>query len=122
MINEQIANSYLPVLLLIGIAFTLGGLIVLMPYITAKRHAYQAKDSQYECGFKGFGSTRKKFDVRFYLISILFIVFDIEIAFLFPWATVVKDLGVTGFTSIMIFLTLLTVGFAYEWKKGALDC
>lgn len=121
MINEHIANSYLPVLLLIGIALALGGLIISIPYIAAKRHAYAAKDSQYECGFKGFGSTRKKFDVRFYLISILFIVFDIEIAFLFPWATVARDLGVTGFTSIMTFLAILTIGFAYEWKKGALD-
>ena len=121
MINEHIANSYLPVLLLIGIALALGGLIVSIPYIAAKRRAYAAKDSQYECGFKGFGSTRKKFDVRFYLIAILFIVFDIEIAFLFPWATVARDLGVTGFTSIMTFVAILTIGFAYEWKKGALD-
>ncbi len=121
MINEHVATSYLPVLLLIIIAFALGGLIVSAPYITAKRRAYEAKDSQYECGFKGFGSTRKRFDVRFYLISILFIVFDIEIAFLFPWATIVKDLGVTGFLSVMLFLAVLTLGFVYEWKKGALD-
>ena len=121
MINEEIANSYLPILLLIGIALMLGGLIVSMPYITAKRYRYKAKDSEYECGFKGFGSTRKKFDVSFYLISILFIVFDIEIAFLFPWAITARDLGVTGFVSIMTFLAVLTIGFAYEWKKGALD-
>lgn len=121
MINNSIAISYLPLLLLIGIAFALGGLMISLPYITAKRHAYTAKDSQYECGFKGFGSTRKKFDVRFYLIAILFIVFDIEIAFLFPWAIVVKSLGVTGFISVMSFLAILTIGFIYEWKKGALD-
>ncbi len=121
MINAHIANSYLPILLLIGIALTLGGLIVCMPYITAKRYSYEAKDSQYECGFKGFGSVRKKFDVRFYLIAILFIVFDIEIAFLFPWATIARHLGVTAFISIMTFLSVLTIGFAYEWKKGALD-
>ena len=121
MINEHIANSYLPLLLLIGISLALGGLMVSIPFATAKRHAYTAKDSQYECGFKGFGGTRKKFDVRFYLIAILFVVFDIEIAFLFPWAISVKALGVTGFVSVMTFLAILTIGFAYEWKKGALD-
>ena len=121
MINHDIANSYLPLLLLIGIAFALGGLMVLLPYITAKRNVYKAKNSQYECGFKGFGSTRKKFDVKFYLIAILFLVFDIEIAFLFPWAIMAKTLGVTGFISVMTFLSILTVGFMYEWKKGALD-
>ena len=121
MINAHIAHSYLPILLMIGVALTLGGLIVSIPYITAKRYAYEAKDSQYECGFKGFGSVRKKFDVRFYLISILFIVFDIEIAFLFPWAIIAQNLGVTAFISVMTFLFVLTLGFAYEWKKGALE-
>jgi NADH-quinone oxidoreductase subunit A len=121
MINHDIANSYLPLLLLIGIAFALGGLMVLLPYITAQRNVYKAKNAQYECGFKGFGSTRKKFDVKFYLIAILFLVFDIEIAFLFPWAIIAKNLGVTGFISVMTFLLVLTIGFIYEWKKGALD-
>ncbi len=121
MLNTQIINGYLPVLLLIGIALSLGILIVLVPIITGIRKSYVAKNSQYECGFKGFGSVRKKFDVRFYLVSMLFIVFDIEIAFLFPWAVVLKQIGMTGFISMMLFILILTIGFIYEWKKGALD-
>ncbi len=121
MLNAQIINSYLPALLLIGIALSLGMLIVLVPIVTGMRKSYIAKNSQYECGFKGFGSARKKFDVRFYLVSMLFIVFDIEIAFLFPWAIVLKQIGVTGFISMMLFIIILTIGFIYEWKKGALD-
>jgi NADH-quinone oxidoreductase subunit A len=121
MINEYIAESYLPILILVGIAFAIGFLLVLMPNITAKKLPYDAKNSQYECGFKGFGGTRKQFDVRFYLIAILFIVFDIEVAFLFPWAASVKALGVFSYISVMIFFLVLTVGFIYEWKKGALE-
>jgi NADH-quinone oxidoreductase subunit A len=121
MLNSQIINGYLPVVLLIGIALSLGILIVLVPIVTGMRRSYVAKNSQYECGFKGFGSARKKFDVRFYLISMLFIVFDIEIAFLFPWAIVLKQIGLAGFISMMIFISVLAVGFIYEWKKGALE-
>jgi NADH-quinone oxidoreductase subunit A len=121
MIDRYIAESYLPILILIGLAFSIGFLLVFMPNITAKRVAYSAKNSQYECGFKGFSSVRKKFDVKFYLISILFIVFDIEIAFLFPWAADVKNLGLSRYISVMVFFLILTIGFLYEWKKGALD-
>lgn len=121
MLNTQIINGYLPALLLVGVALSLGILIVLVPIVTGMRKSYVAKNSQYECGFKGFGSARKKFDVRFYLVSMLFIVFDIEIAFLFPWAVVLKQIGMTGFISMMLFILVLTIGFIYEWKKGALD-
>lgn len=121
MINTNIANSYLPILLLMGIAFSLGAIIVALPYFTAKKQAYSAKNSQYECGFRSFDSRRKNFDVRFYLISILFVVFDIEIALLFPWASNAKGLGIQGLASVMVFLMVLAVGFIYEWKKGALD-
>lgn len=106
---------------MVGIALFLGSAIVLIPILTGLKNSYESKNSQYECGFKGFGSVRKKFDVRFYLISMLFIVFDLEIAFLFPWALVLKDIGSVGFFSMMLFLLILTVGFIYEWKKGALD-
>ena len=99
----------------------LGTAIVLIPILTGLKKPYQEKNSQYECGFKSFDKISKQFDVKFYLISMLFIVFDIEIAFLFPWATVLKDIGMTGFISMMIFIFILGIGFIYELKKGALD-
>lgn len=121
MINEQIINEYTPVLLVLAIAFLLGSVITLLPFLFSKRASYKAKESQYECGFKTFDSIRRKFDVRFYLISILFIVFDMEIAFLFPWAVALRNIGLTGFIAMMTFLSILMIGFIYEWKKGALD-
>lgn len=121
MINEQIISDFFPAFILISIAFFLGFIIVCLPLFTAKRQFYFDKISQYECGFKSIDSIRKKIDVKFYLVSILFIVFDVEIAFLFPWATVVKDMGLNAFVPILIFLSVLTVGFIYEWKMGALD-
>ncbi len=121
MIKEQIVIAYLPIILLVLTAFFLGFVIIILPFLFSKRYSYKAKNSQYECGFKGFKSIRRQFDVRFYLISILFIVFDMEIAFLFPWANLAKNLGITGLLSVMCFLAFLAVGFIYEWKKGALD-
>ncbi len=104
-----------------AIAICLGVVIVMLPMLIAPKKSYADKNSQYECGFKGFGSIRKKFDVKFYLISMLFIVFDLEIAFLFPWAIVLKQIGYVGFASMLLFLAVLVIGFIYEWKKGALD-
>ena len=121
MLDEQIMTSYLPVILIIMIAFALGIMVVLVPILTGIKHTYKQKNSQYECGFKALGSTRKKFDVKFYLISILFIVFDIEIAFLFPWSISLKEIGFPAFLSMMLFITILVIGFIYEWKKGVLD-
>ena len=90
-------------------------------FVLGPRRPDKAKNSPYECGFEAFDDARMKFDVRFYLVSILFIIFDLEVAFLFPWAVAFKDVGWFGFWSMMIFLGVLTVGFIYEWKKGALE-
>jgi len=121
MLDEAIISAYLPVLLLIGVAMFLGTVIILIPIFTGLKKSYAEKNSQYECGFKSFDKISKQFDVKFYLISMLFIIFDIEIAFLFPWAIVLQDIGMTGFISMMIFIFVLAIGFIYEWKKGALD-
>ena len=106
---------------LLGMAVGLGLLLILAAFVLAVRRPDTEKVSAYECGFAAFDDARMKFDVRFYLVSILFIIFDLEIAFLFPWAVAFKDVGLLGFWSMMIFLLVLTVGFAYEWKKGALE-
>ncbi len=95
--------------------------IIIIPFIVAIQNPDKEKLSQYECGFEVEGKVRTEFDVQFYLVAILFIIFDLEIAFLFPWAMVLENIGVFGFWSMMIFLGLLTVGFAYEWKRGALE-
>lgn len=92
-----------------------------MPFILAKRRPDSEKISPYECGFEGEGPVRNEFDVQFYLVAILFIIFDLEVAFLFPWAVALRQIGAAGFWSMMIFLTLLTIGFIYEWKRGALE-
>jgi NADH-quinone oxidoreductase subunit A len=102
-------------------AVGLGLLLILAAFVLAVRRPDTEKVSAYECGFAAFDDARMKFDVRFYLVSILFIIFDLEIAFLFPWAVAFKDVGLLGFWSMIIFLLVLTVGFAYEWKKGALE-
>jgi NADH-quinone oxidoreductase subunit A len=93
----------------------------LLPILVVKQKPYAEKLSAYECGFEAFTDMRKQFDVRFYLVAILFIIFDLEVAFLFPWAIALGDIGMFGFVSMMIFLAVLTVGFIYEWKKGALE-
>jgi len=113
--------DYLPVIIFLGIAIVLSCVFVLIPAIVAVKRPDEAKNSAYECGFEPFSDARQKFDVRFYLVAILFIIFDLEIAFLFPWAITLGDLGGLGFWSMMVFLGILTVGFIYEWRKGALE-
>ncbi len=113
--------EYLPILIFFGIAGGLAGAMVVAAYVVARQRPDPEKISAYECGFEAFGDARSKFDVRFYLVAILFIIFDLEVAFLFPWAVALGDIGVFGFWSMVVFLGLLTIGFAYEWKKGALE-
>ncbi len=118
---DALLREYLPIVILLGIAIALGLVFILAAIIIAVRNPDPEKTSAYECGFNAFDDARMKFDVRFYLVSILFIIFDLEVAFLFPWAVGFKDMGSLGFWSMMVFLGVLTVGFAYEWKKGALE-
>jgi len=113
--------EYVPILLFILIGLAAGVGFAAVGFLLGKREPYAEKDSPYECGFEAFEDARMKFDVRFYLVAILFIIFDLEIAFLFPWAVVFDNVGVFGFVAMMIFLTVLVVGFIYEWKKGALE-
>jgi NADH-quinone oxidoreductase subunit A len=114
-------NTYLPVLLFILVGLAVGVVPQALGYLLGPQRPDAAKNSPYECGFDAFEDARMKFDVRYYLVAILFILFDLEIAFLFPWAVSLKQIGSTGFWAMMIFLSILVVGFAYEWKKGALD-
>ena len=114
-------DQYLPILLFILVGIGVGVVPQALGYVLGPRRPDVAKDSPYECGFEAFEDARMKFDVRYYLVAILFILFDLEIAFLFPWAVALKDVGIVGFWSVMVFLGILVVGFAYEWKKGALD-
>jgi len=118
---EEMLREYLPILIFLALAIGLGLVLMLSAVILAVRNPDPEKISAYECGFNAFDDARMKFDVRFYLVSILFIIFDLEIALLFPWAVAFKDLSDVGFWSMMFFLVVLTVGFAYEWKKGALE-
>ena len=118
---EEMLREYLPILIFLAVAIALGAILILAAVVLAVRHPDPEKVSAYECGFNAFDDARMKFDVRFYLVSILFIIFDLEIAFLFPWATAFKDVSMVGFWSMMVFLAVLTIGFAYEWKKGALE-
>lgn len=113
--------NYLPIMIFLGVALFLALVVIGIPYIVALRKPDKEKLSSYECGFSPFGEARGQFDVRFYLVSILFIIFDLEIAFLFPWAVALGEIGKVGFWSMMVFLAILTVGFIYEWKKGALE-
>jgi NADH-quinone oxidoreductase subunit A len=121
MLNLTIIDNYLPILLVITIAFLLGSLLVLIPILTAYRNSYKEKTSQYECGFKSLSKRKELFDVRFYMIGMLFIVFDIEISLLIPWALTLRHLSNLGFYSMLVFLAILLIGFLYELKKGALD-
>ncbi|GAA5071878.1 NADH-quinone oxidoreductase subunit A [Maritalea mobilis] len=118
---QEFLTNYAPILIFMGIAIGLGLVLILAAVIIAVRNPDPEKVSAYECGFNAFDDARMKFDVRFYLVSILFIIFDLEIAFLFPWAVSFADMSMTAFWSMMVFLAVLTVGFAYEWKKGALE-
>ena len=113
--------QYLPIVIFLGIAAALGVAFILAAAVFAPKAPDPEKLSSYECGFNAFDDARMKFDVRFYLVSILFIIFDLEVAFLFPWAVSFSKIGMLGFWSMMVFLAVLTIGFAYEWKKGALD-
>lgn len=114
-------TEYFPILLFIIIGLAVGVGPILIGFLLGPRKPDSEKDSPYECGFEAFEDARMKFDVRYYLVAILFIIFDLEIAFLFPWAIVFTELGIFGFTAMMIFLAILVVGFIYEWKKGALE-
>ncbi len=116
-----VSAQYLPILLFLIIAIGLSCAILLIPFLLKKRNPDSEKISPYECGFEGEGLVRNEFSIQFYLVAILFIIFDLEIAFLFPWAVSLGKIGVFGFWSMMIFLTVLTVGFIYEWKRGALE-
>jgi NADH-quinone oxidoreductase subunit A len=114
-------DQYLPVILFILVGAGVGVAPQVLGFLLGPNRPDAAKNSPYECGFEAFEDARMKFDVRYYLVAILFILFDLEIAFLFPWAVSLREIGATGFWSMMIFLGILVVGFAYEWKKGALD-
>ena len=114
-------ENYFPILMFVLVGVAIGVLPVAMGFLLAPRRPDSEKLSPYECGFEAFEDARMKFDVRYYLVAILFILFDLEIAFLFPWAVSLQEVGVTGFVAVVIFLAVLVVGFAYEWKKGALD-
>ena len=121
MASQELLLEYLPILLFIAIACVISIAAVVGSLLAGKQNPDPEKNSAYECGFDAFTDARNKFDVRFYLVTLLFIIFDLEIAFLFPWAITLKEIGLFGFWSMMVFLAILTVGFVYEWKKGALD-
>ena len=114
-------KDYLSIIIFLFVALSLSIGFVVLNFLLSPKKPDPEKLSAYECGFEAFGDSRMKFDVRFYLVAILFIIFDLEIAFLFPWAISLGNLGPLGFWSMMIFLLILTIGFIYEWKKGALD-
>ena len=119
---ESLLFEYLPILIFLGIASAIAGLLIAVPLIVAPSEPDPEKLSAYECGFNAFDDARLKFDVRYYLVAILFIIFDLEVAFLFPWAITLPHTGdLFAFWSMMVFLGVLTVGFIYEWKKGALE-
>src|SRR5262245_347868 len=114
-------REYLPILIFLGIATGLSAAMVIASMIIGRQKPDSEKLSAYECGFEAFGDARSQFDVRFYLVAILFIIFDLEVAFLFPWAITLGEIGLFGFWSMVVFLAVLTIGFVYEWKKGALE-
>ena len=113
--------QYLPIVIFLGIAAALGLAFILAAAVFAPKAPDPEKLSSYECGFNAFDDARMKFDVRFYLVAILFIIFDLEVSFLFPWAVALRDLGLYGYWSAIVFLGVLTIGFIYEWRKGALE-
>jgi NADH-quinone oxidoreductase subunit A len=118
---SPLVGEYLPILIFLGIAAAMAAAAVGLSFLLARQNPDSEKLSPYECGFEPFEDARRKFDVRFYLVAILFIIFDLEVAFLFPWAVALGDIGMFGFWSMIVFLGILTVGFVYEWKKGALE-
>ena len=118
---EDLLRDYVPIAVFIGVAAVIGLALLVSPFLIAYKNPDPEKLSAYECGFNAFDDARMKFDVRFYLVSILFIIFDLEVAFLFPWAVTFGEVGWFGFCSVMAFLGILTIGFVYEWRKGALE-
>jgi NADH-quinone oxidoreductase subunit A len=118
---EDLLREYLPILIFLGLAFVIVCAMLGGSYFVARQNPNSEKLSPFECGFAPFDDARGQFDVRFYLVAILFIIFDLEVAFLFPWAVALGDIGLFGFWSMMLFLAVLTVGFIYEWRKGALE-
>lgn len=118
---NELLLAYLPVIIFIGVALAIGIALIAAPFFVAFSNPDPEKLSAYECGFKAFDDARMKFDIRFYLVALLFIIFDLEVAFLFPWAVAFKEAGLFGFCAVMIFLAILTIGFIYEWRKGALE-
>ena len=119
--TAEFLKDYLPIIIFLIVALTLSCAFIVLNFILSPKHPDPEKLSAYECGFEPFDDSRMEFDVRFYLVAILFIIFDLEIAFLFPWAISLGGIGVLGFWSMMLFLGILTIGFIYEWKKGALE-
>ena len=114
-------EDYLSIIIFVFVALLLSVGFIVLNYLFSPKKPDPEKLSAYECGFEAFSDSRMEFDIRFYLVAILFIIFDLEIAFLFPWAISLGNIGLLGFISMMVFLIILTVGFIYEWKKGALD-
>ncbi|MDR3408758.1 MAG: NADH-quinone oxidoreductase subunit A [Methylovirgula sp.] len=117
----NLLSQYLPLVIFMAVAAVISGALAVAPFLLAFKAPDSEKLSAYECGFKAFDDARMKFDIRFYLVSLLFIIFDLEVAFLFPWALAFKAVGAAGFWAVMVFLGVLTIGFVYEWKKGALE-
>ncbi|WOF73689.1 NADH-quinone oxidoreductase subunit A [Parvibaculaceae bacterium PLY_AMNH_Bact1] len=118
---EQLLSEYLPIVIFLGLSAVISIALLIVPFVIAPSNPDPEKLSAYECGFEAFDDSRMRFDVKFYLVAILFIIFDLEVAFLFPWAVSLGDVGLFGFWSMMVFLGVLTIGFIYEWKKGALE-
>ena len=114
-------ENYLPILVFLGVGSVMGVAVIVIGFVLGPHRPDSEKNSQYECGFEAFEESRMKFDVRYYLVAILFIIFDLEIAFLFPWAGVLDQIGMVGFVAMAVFLGVLVIGFVYEWKKGALE-
>jgi NADH-quinone oxidoreductase subunit A len=117
----DLLREYVPIVIFLGIAGGIAVIMLIASYIIARQKPDSEKLSAYECGFEAFDDARSQFDVRFYLVAILFIIFDLEVAFLFPWAVALGDIGLFGFWSMVVFLGILTIGFIYEWRKGALE-
>jgi NADH-quinone oxidoreductase subunit A len=119
--QQLMLENYVPILIFLGVAGVLGSVLIALGFLFGPHRPDEEKLSAYECGFEAYSDARLKFDVRYYLVAILFIVFDLEIAFLFPWAVALDEIGMVGLISMGIFLLILVVGFVYEWKKGALE-
>jgi NADH-quinone oxidoreductase subunit A len=119
--STEFLQNYLPVVIFFGLAVGLSVVMLAASWLAGKQRPYKEKLDAYECGFDAFDDARDKFDVRFYLVSILFVIFDLEVAFIFPWAVSLGKIGLFGFWSMVAFLGVLTIGFIYEWKKGALE-